>query len=115
MTAVSDLLATRRWCYYVSAEGYVEGHGYRVSIVFEHESGHYPTGDDAWIAGDHGKRKPWFWGHTYEEARRACEEVNRARLGLTPKEAALIVASSMGAELPAERRAERQASRRSRS
>ncbi len=75
--------------------------------MFEHESGHYPSGDDAWIAGDHAKRKPWFWGGTYEEARRACEEINRDRLGLSPKDAALIVASSMGAELPAERHAAR--------
>lgn len=107
MTTISTLLATRRWCYFIPADGHVEGKGFRVSIVFEHESGHYPTGDDAWIAGDHGKRKPWFWCDTYEEARRACVEINRDRLGLSPKDAALIVASSMGAELPAERRAAR--------
>jgi hypothetical protein len=105
MTQIGEMLATRRWCYFIPAEGFVDGHGYRVSIVFEHESGHYPTGDDAWIAGDHAARKPWFWGTNLDEARRACAEINRERLGLSPKDAALIVASSMGAELPAERRA----------
>ena len=75
--------------------------------MFEHESGHYPSGDDAWIAGDHAKRKPWFWGGIYEEARRACAKINRDRLGLSPKDAALIAASSVGAELPDERRAAR--------
>lgn len=92
---VSQLMARRRWCYWIPAEGYVEGHGYRVSIVFEYESGHYPTGDDAWIAGDGGKRKPWFWGHSYDNARKTAEDMNRERLGLSPKEAALLVATSM--------------------
>jgi hypothetical protein len=88
-------MRTRRWCYWIPADGYVAGQGYRVSIVFEYESGHYPTGDDAWIAGDHGKRKPWFWGHSYEEARKVAEAVNRDRLGLSPWEATDIVTTSM--------------------
>jgi len=95
MSHVSQLLSTRRWCYYVPADGYVEGHGYRVSIVFEYEGGHYPTGDDAWIAGDHSKRKPWFWGHDYEQARKVAEYLNRERHGLSPKDAALLVTTSM--------------------
>jgi hypothetical protein len=40
---VSKLMSKRRWCYWVPADGYVEGQGYRVSIVFEYEAGHYPS------------------------------------------------------------------------
>jgi hypothetical protein len=92
---ISNLLHTRRWCYWIPADGYVEGKGYRVSIVFEYEAGHYPTGDDAWIKGDHSKRKPWFWGHNYEEARKVAEDMNQQRRGLSPREAADIVTTSM--------------------
>ena len=92
---VAQLLARRRWCYWIPADGYVEGHGFRVSFVFEYESGHYPTGDNAWIAGDASKRKPWFWGHDYNAARKTAEDMNRERLGLTPKDAAHIVTTSM--------------------
>ena len=92
---ISQLLNRRRWCYWIPADGYVEGRGYRVSIVFEYESGHYPTGDDAWIAGDYSKRKPWFWGHSYEEARKVSDDMNQQRLGISPKDAAHIVTTSM--------------------
>jgi hypothetical protein len=92
---VSKLMSTRRWCYWIPADGYVEGHGYRVSIVFEYESGHYPTGDNAWIAGDGGKRKPWFWGHDYTEAKKVAEDMNQQRLGLSSRDAAYIVTTSM--------------------
>lgn len=93
--AISQLLSTRRWCYWIPADGYVEGQGYRVSIVFEYEGGHFPTGDNAWIAGDHGKRKPWFWGHDYQAARKVAEDMNRDRLGLSSRDAAHIVTTSM--------------------
>ncbi len=93
--SISKLMSTRRWCYCIPAEGYVEGHGYRVSIVFEYEHGHYPTGDDAWIAGDKSRKKPWFWGFNYDEARKVAEDMNRERLGLSPRDAALIVTTSM--------------------
>lgn len=93
-TPVSKLMATRRWCYWIPAEGYVEGHGYRVSIVFEYEAGHYPTGDDNWRK-DPTKRKPWFWGHDYNEARKIAEKENWEKLKLTAREAANIVTSSM--------------------
>jgi hypothetical protein len=92
---ISELMATRRWCYYIPADGYVEGQGFRVSIVFEYEAGHYPTGDDAWIKGDHSKRKPWFWGSQLNEARKTAEDMNQRRLGLSPREAADIVTTSM--------------------
>lgn len=94
---ISQLSNHRRWCYWIPADGYVEGHGYRVSVVFEHERGHHPTGDDAWIAGDASKRKPWFWGDTYAEARKVAEDMNRERLGLTPRDAWDIVTASMAA------------------
>jgi hypothetical protein len=93
--SISKLLSTRRWCYWIPANGYVEGQGYRVSMVFEYESGHYPTGDDAWIAGDYSKRKPWFWGFNYNEACKVAEDMNRDRLGLSAKDAAHIVTTSM--------------------
>jgi len=92
---ISKLMSRRRWCYWIPADGYVEGHGYRVSFVFEYESGHYPNGDDAWIAGDHSKRKPWFWGSDYNEAKKVAEDMNQQRLGLSPREAADIVTTSM--------------------
>ena len=92
---ISQLLSRRRWCYWIPADGYVEGHGYRVSMVFEYESDHYPTGDDAWIAGDYSKRKPWFWGFSYEEARKAADVMNQERLRISPKDAAHIVMTSM--------------------
>lgn len=94
-TTITKLLSTRRWCYWIPAEGYVEGRGYRVSIVFEYEAGHYPTGDDAWIAGDISKRKPWFWGHDLAAAKKIAEDMNRDRLGLSAREAADIVTTSM--------------------
>lgn len=94
-TNVSNLMGTRKWCYWVPAAGYVEGHGYRVSIVFEYEAGHYPTGDDAWIAGDKSKQKPWFWGHDHEVASKVADDMNRDRLGILPKDAALLVSTSM--------------------
>lgn len=93
--SVRQLLARRRWCYWIPTDGYVKGHGYRVSIVFEYEAGHYPTGDDAWIAGDASKRKPYFWGHDYDQARKVAEDLNQQRLGLSPKDAAHIVTTSM--------------------
>lgn len=94
---ITKLLRSRRWCYWIPADGYVEGHGFRVSVVFEHEPGHHPTGDDDWMI-DAFKRKPWFWGHDYGEAKKVAEELNRDKLGLSAEDAASIVASSMAAE-----------------
>ena len=92
---ITKLLRTRRWCYWIPETGYVEGHGYRVSIVFEYEAGHYPTGDDAWIAGDRSKRKPWFWGQDLAAAKKVAEDLNRDQLGLSAREAADLVTTSM--------------------
>lgn len=92
---VGQMLSRRRWCYWIPADGYVEGYGYRVSIVFEHKGGHYPTGDNDWNAREPGKQKPWFWGHDYEAARRCAENMNQQRLGLSAREAADLVTTSM--------------------
>lgn len=95
--AANDRLATllheRRWCYWIPDNAFVEGRGFRVSIVIENEAGHYPTGDTP----EGGDREPWFWGMTLDEARELAERENLEKLGLTPKDAALIVASSVGA------------------
>lgn len=93
-TRIERLLATRRWCYFIPTDAYVEGAGFRVSLVFEKESGHFPTGD--WpYEGKVGQKAPWFWGHDLKEARAIAEESNE-KLGISAKEAAIIVASSMG-------------------
>ena len=94
---LAQLLETRRWCYVIPIEGFVKGHGYRVSIAIEKEQGHYPTGDLRTLDGDYsgGATMPWFWGMTYDEACAICVEQN-AKLGYTPQEAFKIVASTMG-------------------
>ena len=101
---LDQLLSTRRWCYVIPLDGHVEGHGFRVSIAIENKKGHYPTGDLATLSDDKktrndafrdGKSVPWFWGDTYEDACKICDEQN-ARLGYSIEEAMKIVASSMG-------------------
>jgi len=71
------LFATRRYCYFIPLDGFVEGHGWRPSVVFEGEPGHYPNGD--WpYEGKPGQRNPWFWGPDYETAVRMADEMNDA-------------------------------------
>jgi hypothetical protein len=101
------LLESRRWCYVIPFDTFVEGHGYRVSIAIEDEPGHRPTGtlgtispikamrDAAFAAGG---TVPWFWGMTLAAAEAACDDAND-RLGYTKLEAAKIVASTMGKKL----------------
>lgn len=92
---ISELLSTRRWVYFVPVEGFIEGRGYRVSIVFEGESGHYPTGDGPESKLPEGQRRaPWYWGETLEQAQDAADAAN-ARLGYTPRDVAIIIGSSM--------------------
>lgn len=94
---IGELLATRPWCYVIPPDAFVPGHGFRVSIAFERELGHYPTGDDRAIAGDcsNGARVPWFWGMTLDEAQATCADMN-ARMGIDAKQAALIVSTTLG-------------------
>ncbi|MFH0989849.1 MAG: hypothetical protein V1799_07525 [bacterium] len=80
----------RKYCYYVPVTSYVAGKGFRPSIVFESEEGHYPNGG--------GDTEPWYWGEDYEEARRICDEKNAA-MGISKAEEYGIVMSSIGQSL----------------
>ena len=93
---VSELLHTKRWVYWISADQYIEGAGFRVSIVFEGVAGHYPTGN--WpYEGKPGQTVPYFWGNTLEEAEAACDDANKAR-GISAEEAFKIVSTSISAQ-----------------
>jgi hypothetical protein len=67
--------AGRRYCYYVPPEGYVEGYGYRVSLIFEGVRGHFPIGVHPWEPG--ADQLPLFWGHDYAAAAAEAERQNR--------------------------------------
>ena len=82
---IDELFATRRWCYFIPRNGFVQGEGYRVSIVFEGESGHFPTGTDT--------KAPWFWGTSYREAEEFCAEQNQ-RNGLDVGDVVAILRSA---------------------
>lgn len=81
--------------YFVCEDFYVEGEGYRVSIVIEGEKGHHPTG--TWpYSGGIDEKLPYFFGPTLAEAVERCLALNR-RMGIDARETALIVAGSMAA------------------
>jgi hypothetical protein len=73
--------------------GYVEGKGYTVAIVIAGDDGFYWTGDVPYD-GSPGQRAPLFWGHDWTAACRIVAEQN-AKLGITPEEAALLIARAM--------------------
>lgn len=82
-----------RMVYFVCDDFFVEGHGYRVSIVMEGEKGHRPTG--TWpFHGGLDEKMPYFFGPTLAEAQKRCLALN-LRMGIDARETALIVASSM--------------------
>lgn len=84
-----ELLASRRWCYVIPAGAGTE-RGYIPSIAIEGVPGHFP------MAGDPEKlQAPWYWGKSYDEACRVAEHANERRK-IGPREAAVIVASTMG-------------------
>lgn len=86
-----------RFCYYVPADSYIKGHGYRASIVFENEDGHRPTG--TWpYEGKRGQTMPYFWGHDLKDAEVVADEMNR-RLGLSQEDVNEIINSSMMSSL----------------
>jgi hypothetical protein len=87
---IEELFNTRRWCYFIPRGGFVEGKGFRVSVIFENERGHFPTGGDG--------KEPWFWGMTYEEAEEVAAQQNDAKLGLSTTDVWEIVASTLTAE-----------------
>ena len=83
-----------RMVYWVDPTAYNEkAKGYRVSIVVEGENGHRPTGDDDWDTNPRARR-PYFWGPTIEDAEKAAEEQNE-KMGISAKEACLIILASM--------------------
>jgi hypothetical protein len=90
-TRVAKLLDERRFCYVIPESAYTEGKGFRVSIAIEREPGHFPTGNTP----EGGDIEPWYWGHTFEEAREIADRENKDRLGLDPVDAWKIVASTM--------------------
>lgn len=76
-----------RQCFYVPVEQYDEN-GYIPSLVTEGVPGHAP------LTGSGTAASPWYWGKTYKEACATCAAENLA-IGISPKDAALIVLSSM--------------------
>jgi hypothetical protein len=94
MSATLDqLFAERRFVYFIPSDAFIEGHGFRVSIVFENESGHYPTG--TWpYEGKVGQKAPWFWGDTFAAATATARAANEER-GISAAAETAIVASSM--------------------
>jgi len=48
------------------------------------------------MKGNGSCAEPWYWGDTYKKACEVCEQENEKR-GISRKEAAIIVMSSMGA------------------
>lgn len=90
-------LRSGHFCYFVPIDAFVEGRGWRVSIVVENEPGHYPTGG--------GGKAPWFWGSERKDYKLA-KETERAmneRIGLNERDVHRIISSSMGAQNVAER------------
>lgn len=84
MPHVTELMETHRWVYWLDEAATedlcMDKPRYRVSIVVEGESGHFPTGG--------GDVAPWFWN------KKTCRVKNAAR-GYSREEESKIVASSM--------------------
>jgi hypothetical protein len=76
-----------RQCFFIPIDQFDE-HGFIPSLVTEGEPGHAP------LKGNGTHTSPWYWGKTYEEAKERANEEN-AKLGVTEKDAADIVLSSM--------------------
>lgn len=88
----------QRMVLYVPGTAFIEGYGYRISIVKEGKSGHYPTG--TWpYHGKPGEQMPWFsGGPEYEGAyERACKDVEERneKMGISKEDATMIIARSM--------------------
>ncbi len=93
---IDELMSTKRWCYHIPREAFVEGRGWRVSIVIEGVKGHYPTGDLNFGKSSHVE--PWFWGDgSYEDAEQFCAEQNQ-KLELDVSDVWAIVMSTMGGD-----------------
>lgn len=102
---------TPRMCVYINATHpglNVPGLGYRAVIAQENEDGFRPTGEWPVDGRDHsldapGVKRPWFWGPTLEEAEARAVEYNR-NLGLSEKDADIIVGRSMAVSLRKDKR-----------
>ena len=81
----------KRTCYAILA-GQRDEQGYIPSLVTEGEAGHAP------LAGRGTAAQPWHWGRTYDEAKETCARMNQQDFGLTEREAAEIMLSSMAAD-----------------
>lgn len=86
---------SQRSVLYVPHDAFIEGYGWRVSLVFEDEAGHYPTGD--WpYTGAPGQKMPWFVpGPSYEQAQAQIRKMNEDR-NFSPEEVMCVVARSIG-------------------
>jgi hypothetical protein len=87
---VNDHARSKRTCFYIPLDAYVDGKGFIPSVVTEDEPGHAP------LAGNGDFAQPYYWGATYEEATAVAQAAN-ARNGLTPGDVDTIVLSSMRA------------------
>ena len=81
----------KRLVCYVPIDGFVPGHGYRVSFVTEGEAGHTPTGTWPYTSGG---TLPWFWGPTLKDAQEEAERQNE-KMGISKREAFEIITASM--------------------
>jgi hypothetical protein len=85
-------LAGKRLAYVALESAFIEGHGWRLAVCIEGEKGYYPTG--TWpFTGTVGESRPIFVRGTYEDAQKKVDVLNE-RMGLTPKDAAILVAST---------------------
>ena len=80
--------AKKRQCFTIF-ETQRDEHGFIPSLVTEGEPGHSP------LMGHGEGATPWYWGDTIEAAQKTCASVNLERYGLSEKDAAAIVLSSM--------------------
>jgi hypothetical protein len=87
VTMQANRAVTRRTCFYIPV-GQFDESGYIPSLVTEGEAGHAP------LKGNGPGSSPWHWGATYGEALAIAERENAAR-GISPRDAAEIIASSM--------------------
>lgn len=89
-----------RQCFWVPEDAYVEGEGFRVSLVTEGQPGHQPTG--VWPYDVHAPR-PYFWGHDLAEAQATAYRQNE-RMGHSREDTDAIVASSFVAQMKSNKR-----------
>ena len=85
-------MAEKRQCYYISGTQPTEasdGEGFIPSLVTKDEPGHQL------MSGNSDElQAPWVWGPSLEEAHTTADIMNEM-MGITKKDAAKIVASSM--------------------